>query len=248
MMYEHFIIIHPGYRSGRIAFHKCYEDSSKIKEFMKYKKKLKEEFKNVNFSVHHLPTSKKTFESVKDYDPYFEGIKIVKKFDDFRLEIKKDLTISVDDVAKIILLKKDYSQLELLKTIYLVYAEYLKKYDEKLFEEDFEAWDHGPVIRSIYDKSKKYKNKKIDKYQGDDELKMQILSRKRKIKNYDKVLEIVDYTLNKYKDLNIWNKRDLTHIKGGAWDKTYKEGLGKNNNISFELIKEDIKHDKYKVY
>ena len=46
--------------------------------------------------------------------------------------------------------------LKLQKLIYYAQAWALANFDRPLFEEDFEAWAHGPALRSIYGKYKKY--------------------------------------------------------------------------------------------
>ncbi|WP_424526373.1 Panacea domain-containing protein [Spiroplasma endosymbiont of Glossina fuscipes fuscipes] len=39
---------------------------------------------------------------------------------------------------------------KLQKILYFLYLDYLKQYDEKLFDDEFEAWIYGPVIRKIF--------------------------------------------------------------------------------------------------
>ena len=47
------------------------------------------------------------------------------------------------------------SNLKLQKLVYYAQAWYLALYDLPLFEEDFEAWVHGPVIPVLYQEYKK---------------------------------------------------------------------------------------------
>lgn len=52
----------------------------------------------------------------------------------------------------------DYiSQLKLQKMVYYADAWYLVNNGEPLIEEDFEAWVHGPVVRSLYTRFKDYR-------------------------------------------------------------------------------------------
>jgi uncharacterized phage-associated protein len=46
------------------------------------------------------------------------------------------------------------SNLKLQKLVYYAQAWHIALYDSPLFEEDFEAWVHGPVIPSLYQKYK----------------------------------------------------------------------------------------------
>ena len=51
----------------------------------------------------------------------------------------------------------DYiSNLKLQKLVYYAQAWYLAISDEALFEEDFEAWVHGPVIPELYQEYKSF--------------------------------------------------------------------------------------------
>ncbi|TXD48137.1 Panacea domain-containing protein [Polaribacter sp. IC063] len=43
------------------------------------------------------------------------------------------------------------SHLKLQKLLFYCQAYHLATFDESLFEEDFEAWVHGPVCRSVFD-------------------------------------------------------------------------------------------------
>ena len=55
------------------------------------------------------------------------------------------------------------SNLKLQKLVYYAQAWHLAIHGEPLFEEDFEAWPHGPVIPSLYEKYKKFSWKPIQK-------------------------------------------------------------------------------------
>lgn len=49
---------------------------------------------------------------------------------------------------------KEINHLKLQKILYYIQAWNLALLDEPLFEEDFEAWLHGPVIRKVWDEYK----------------------------------------------------------------------------------------------
>ena len=50
----------------------------------------------------------------------------------------------------------DMTPMKLQKLIYCLYKEYYKNTGRALFDERFEAWKYGPVLRSIYDAFKKF--------------------------------------------------------------------------------------------
>ena len=55
----------------------------------------------------------------------------------------------------------DISNLKLQKLIYYAQAFHLAIYELPFFDEDFEAWTHGPVCPEIYHKYKHYKSSPI---------------------------------------------------------------------------------------
>ncbi|MBS4034384.1 MAG: DUF4065 domain-containing protein [Ignavibacterium sp.] len=59
------------------------------------------------------------------------------------------------------------TNLKIQKLVYYSQAWYLALYDKPLFSEDFEAWVHGPVLPTLYQRFKKFGyqpiNEKIEK-------------------------------------------------------------------------------------
>ena len=68
-------------------------------------------------------------------------------------------------VAKYILQNstKGLSNLELQKTLYFSEINYIKKYKKHLINDDFEAWQFGPVVRKVYYEYRFYGANSIDK-------------------------------------------------------------------------------------
>lgn len=55
------------------------------------------------------------------------------------------------------------TNLRLQKLVYYAQAWHLANFSEALFDEEFEAWVHGPVIKSLYRENKSFGYKPIDK-------------------------------------------------------------------------------------
>lgn len=55
------------------------------------------------------------------------------------------------------------SNMKLQKLLYYAQGFYLAMYDKELFKDDFEAWEHGPVIPSLYREFSKYGSSAIPK-------------------------------------------------------------------------------------
>lgn len=65
--------------------------------------------------------------------------------------------INADTLGKIILsTRSDISNKKLQKLAYYVYAWYITIYNKPIADILFEAWEHGPVCRELYNKYKKY--------------------------------------------------------------------------------------------
>jgi uncharacterized phage-associated protein len=59
--------------------------------------------------------------------------------------------------------------MKLLKLVYIAYAWYLNRKNEKLFEESIQAWKDGPVIPSLYHEFKTQPSFNIQQYSLNDE-------------------------------------------------------------------------------
>lgn len=74
--------------------------------------------------------------------------------------------VTAYDVAKLLLRwarenGDTITNLKIQKLLYYAQAWYLVNYGRRLFDDDIEAWDFGPVIRPIYRKWKKFDSKPI---------------------------------------------------------------------------------------
>ena len=81
-----------------------------------------------------------------------------------------DCLVSIDDVANWFLYKESMTPKKLQKLCYYAYSWFLYFNNDNLdniniflFNEDFEAWVHGPVNRKLYNKYKNYSYHDIDK-------------------------------------------------------------------------------------
>ncbi len=72
------------------------------------------------------------------------------------------------DVAKYVITKcynddKPISNLQLQKILYFIQYSFIEQHRQQLFEEDFEAWQFGPVVPKIYHEFKRYGSMPITK-------------------------------------------------------------------------------------
>lgn len=115
----------------------------------------------------------------------------------------------------------DISPLKLQKLIYLTYEEHARNHREALFNDNFEVWRHGPVVRTVYDFFKSYGSEVIEfKFSGIDNL-------------MDREMQSIQNTLHIFGELSAWDLVDITHRSGGPWDLKMKSG---DSYINFEDV------------
>ena len=110
------------------------------------------------------------------------------------------------------------TNLKLQKLLYYAQGYYLAKKEENLFKEDFLAWDHGPIIRNIYDK---YKDNGANGIRYDED--------------YDEIIDEDTITLlkkvyNKFGQYTAWKLREKTHQET-PWKSTPKNSVIKKSLI-----------------
>ena len=103
------------------------------------------------------------------------------------------------------------SNLKLQKLLYFVQGQAIKVYGERAFTERIEAWDYGPVVRSVY-------------------LKFRIFGAGPICREYpivsltDETKDLIDEVINKYNGSSAWDLVQLTHTKGTPWSDAIDSG------------------------
>ena len=78
-----------------------------------------------------------------------------------------DIMLSIESLTNVILsMCDDVSNKKLQKLAYYVYAWYMTLYGVKIANMEFEAWEHGPVCRRLYNKYRSYGWNIIPQYKG----------------------------------------------------------------------------------
>ena len=228
-MFRHLIVLSSSYKLGkRIAIHLLDTEEDLVTldgitnlDIFKY------------CSVYNVETDSDTWDSVVEYDGFYEDIYICTGSKEFVDLINADRDISVFDLSKYILafLKKrsiSCSHLKLQKLAYFCYEKYLISYKKKLFNEKIYAWKYGPVIKSLYDSVKQSENLTVD---------LDSYTTRQRIifsdDGFDK-LRIIDEVLEEYGELSADRLVDLSHKEGTAWSTWDRETM--NYEITDELI------------
>ena len=115
----------------------------------------------------------------------------------------------------------DVSPLKLLKLVYIAYGWNLALRDKKLFHEPIEAWEHGPVVPTLYHEFKHYRKNPIKDFAEDYDAAMESMTVPRVPQGDSETLLVLQKVWAAYKHFSAWTLRNKTHEKDGPWDKVY---------------------------
>lgn len=121
--------------------------------------------------------------------------------------------------------KMPISNLKVNKLVYLAHGWHLGFYEKPLIREDIEAWQFGPVVRSVYDAFKKYGKTPITKPATtgfSDEMKEigELADAE--------TIDFLNSLWKHYRDWKPWQLSVLTHEKDSPWDLEYRKIETKN--------------------
>jgi uncharacterized phage-associated protein len=133
----------------------------------------------------------------------------------------------------------ELTQMQVLKILYFANGWYLATCGLKLIQQDFQAWEYGPVIRVVRDSFKEFgsgpikrKAEKLDIFTGE-------LEEVKSIENVNDrfFLEKVFETYHAY---GAWELSDMTHEPGSPWDQVWnsREPIGR---LGLKLTDDSIK-------
>ena len=156
-----------------------------------------------DFSVQCLTTSSETWESIVQYDRYFESMYCIdykgkEEINDFVSIIKANKVLAAQDIAKFVLCKVECTYSKLQKLVYLCYADYLAKTGKAVISEVPVLSSNGYVFKSLKREYEKYRNCPIP---ADTSKKRQniVLSRYFAADSTLKVYLSFENTINKYR-------------------------------------------------
>lgn len=114
--------------------------------------------------------------------------------------------------------------MQLIKLVYLCQGWMLGIKGRPLFNDPVEAWAYGPVIRSVYDAVKQYRDQPISGRIPADQAEFT-----------SDESDIIDQTFEQFGSLDGLALSTLTHQSGSPWSITH-EKLGRNARISNDLM------------
>lgn len=123
------------------------------------------------------------------------------------------------------------SHLKLQKLLYFAQGLSLAINNEPLFPDKIYAWTHGPVVKEVYDKFKKYGRNDIELSINDKEMKI-IES----IESNSKTSNILNLVYENFGIYTAWQLREMTHVPSGPWETTVRT-KGMDKEIDSKLIR-----------
>lgn len=139
------------------------------------------------------------------------------------------------------------SNLQLQKILYFIQSEHLSSSGECLFDDEFEAWQYGPVIPSVYWSYSIFGGSPIMRAQEYSEVNILTGYKKPIVSVGGWAKNLIESITRKWDKVPAWSLVSRTHRRGGAWDRVYNRdgiaGSGKRDVIPKNLIKEDVMED-----
>lgn len=132
----------------------------------------------------------------------------------------------------------ELTPMKLIKMVYIAHGWHLGLKNASLINEGIQAWKYGPVVPSVYENFKSYKDTQVSKPAYILTEQGQILCPEIKDEN---VKPFLDEVWNAYKKFNGLQLSTLTHQKGTPWDTVWNvEGGHRYTSapIRNELIKD----------
>ena len=135
---------------------------------------------------------------------------------------------------------RSISNMKLQKLVYIAYGWVLAVLDRKLFDEPIQAWQHGPVVPSLYHEFKHFRQRPITGRAMEYDFDTADVT----IPNVDETDErlqvVLDRVWDTYKPYSAVSLRNMTHRPGTPWKEVYKDGR-QDIQIPDNLIKDHFK-------
>lgn len=153
---------------------------------------------------------------------------------------------TVQHVANFFLTKGEEEQrpmtsLKLLKLVYIAYGWVLALTGKKLFDDEIQAWQHGPVVPALYHEFKHFRSDPISERAACFDLdSLEFTFPAIPESDKDTVL-ILDRVWEAYKGYSAWSLRNKTHAAGSPWHQVYNE-LERDTVIPDNVIADYFRH------
>lgn len=108
--------------------------------------------------------------------------------------------------------ESDLSNLKLQKLLYYAQGHYLAQFGVPLFEEEIQAWSHGPVTPAVYHEFKSSGSAPLSAAQSVTEVEID-----------EDTNAFLEQVWNTFGSFSAWKLRDMTHAEK-PWLSSFREG------------------------
>ncbi|WP_306146084.1 Panacea domain-containing protein [Roseibium sp. MMSF_3412] len=122
----------------------------------------------------------------------------------------------------------ELTQIDVQKICYFLHGHFLVEHGQPLISSEFEAWEYGPVQKTVHDAFKSFGDQPIDK------LARKFDPVKREYKELPRLLDnsaiaSIEEHLYKYLEIPSFTLVDITHAPNTPWSKTMDDAKTKTN-------------------
>lgn len=126
------------------------------------------------------------------------------------------MRVKAVDLAKYIVDKcahedNPISNLKLQKVLYNIQLAFLREYGEPAFEDTLEAWQYGPVVRSVY-----------NEFWANGAMPIEEFFEVKLYEDDEEKFNFLNNVLKKLMYKNSWDLVSESHKEGTPWDKVYE--------------------------
>ena len=123
--------------------------------------------------------------------------------------------------------RRPIGNLTLQNLLYLVWIEYHKRENTRLFDDRIYAWQFGPVVPEVYYDYCAYGGMDIDRRYDSSQIGIT-----------ESDAEVLDASLAEYLNYSVSRLVSKTHERGKPWHQVYVEQGGIKQEIPFSLIEQ----------
>lgn len=131
------------------------------------------------------------------------------------------------------------TNMALQKLVYLAHGWHVVERGSPLATNHFEAWEMGPVVRCLYDGLKVYGDRPVtDRLKWFNALENRIEVARAPLDDQERAF--LGLVFRKFGHLDAFELSDLTHVRGGPWDRVWNAAEGEiffNQRISDDLMR-----------
>lgn len=110
------------------------------------------------------------------------------------------------------------SPMKLQKILYFIASEYQKESKEPLFTENFETWEYGPVLRSVFYEFRPFSRNFISQFAKDADNHSRMVDEKED----PKLKRILERVWEVTRGRTAVDLSQITHMEGSAWDTAFQ--------------------------